>query len=282
MSTQSTRPESDNNSNKGSHQQEWSDSDLLRDLERLEHCVSARLEVDDDALAALVVLRGIRPTDRQVAALMKTCRADASLRTRIDVISQRGHHLVLANTPSKEHFEQLRAHSLRIDRGPLKGSRTWGVRSVIVGAVLLVLFVGIFYLGTERRPVHQQLAALETLTSSVPELHFRSTTASAGELHGYYLVAVQDVLDAEKSVLGLFRRFDSEKLRQAREQFIALTVLDPEGAIGLEAAYARARIDLYDGDTVSAREWLTYVVNHQGPSMPEASELLERLEQHAE
>lgn len=278
MNTETTSSGTEYNVPGGLNRLDASHDELFHDLARLAHQVSAGEEVDDAGLTSLVILSGIKPDDPRVSKLLYICRADVILSKRIDAISRRIQHLMDVAPPSKEHFEKLRSRLSRADRKPRKTARTWLIRSGTAVTGILVLLLGTSYMMSEMRPEHQKLAALQTVTSSVPELHFRSTTTSPDQLHTYYLAGIQAVHDAENGIFGLFQHFDPERLRVAQELLREVTILDPEGAVGLEAAYMLARIHLHNGDVATAREGLMYVIAHQGPSEPEALQLLQELE----
>lgn len=254
-----------------------SHNELFRDLERLADQVSSGNDVDESGLAALVILHEINSDDPRVSKLMYICQSDVVLSKRMDAISRRMQHIMTAKPPSVNHFSRLRAGLPRRDRNPAKPQRTWLIRSVVGIAGVLIVFLGVTYLTSEMQPEYQKLAALQTVRATVPELHFRSTDTTPDELHSYYQAGIQAFMDADRPVLGLFHRFDAERLNVAQELLNEVTILDPDGAVGLEAAYILARIHLHKGDIDTARNLLTHVIEQHGPSEPEATELIRSL-----
>ena len=251
-----------------------SHNELYRDLERLADQVSSGSTVDESGLTALVILNEIKPEDPRVSKLMYICRSDDVLSRQMETISRRMQHIMTARPPSASHFRRLRTG---LDRNAARPQRTWLVRSIVGIASLLIVFLGATYVTSEMQPEYQKLAALQTVRATVPELHFRSTDTTPDELHSYYQAGIEAFMDADRSVLGLFHRFDGERLNVAQELLNEVTTLDPEGAVGLEAAYILARIHLHKGDIDAARNLLSHVIEQHGPSEPEATELLRLL-----
>ncbi|HMB93740.1 MAG TPA: hypothetical protein VKP65_23005, partial [Rhodothermales bacterium] len=205
-------------------------------------------------------------------------QADEDLRARYDRLAQRLTELE-AGSDTVTHFERVTGHRLEpkpasqpglspgtpIDRGPVRRtSRTMRRVGGVVGGALAVFLV-LFAISTLTVSPLDELAAFEgddLIGMGVMRSANPTTGLTDEQRYEQALVLLRDV---RSSTLGLFPRYDAERLQTAGSLLadIADQPGDEETLLQLEATYLLAKVRLAQHDIPAAREALTRVARSE-------------------
>ncbi len=147
-------------------------------------------------------------------------------------------------------------------------------RWIAVGvAVLAVAYGGLYAASAASVSERSQLAALGELSGYVaPTLRGTADASLPGRLDA----ALDRVDEARQSTLGLFPRYDADRLAAVAADLGAVaTEADPETAVSQEARYALGRVSLYLGRDADAARVLGTLVREGGYRAPAARRLLD-------
>ncbi len=143
---------------------------------------------------------------------------------------------------------------------------------------LVLLYSGLVVAGRAGQPQNVRLADLGAVETEFAGLRLRGADGEMDPAADRYAEALEVLHDARTSTLGLFPRYESEKLNEAiglLKQAVELGGQD--SALGLEAWFLIGKILLYEGDFEPARAAFQLVVQRQGLSAPDAQRILDQL-----
>lgn len=294
---------------------EW--APLLQDVRSLEaFAADVQEDLPSNALLATYVLvqhlhpEGVRevPSTLQTAfsRLESKLEEDEALRREADAIRRRLKEVEAAVDPVA-HFEELTGRAL--DEGSeavgaetaeseLQDDRTSApsvlgvflnlpllLRRAAVGAVLLVgLYGGLYATSVATQSTLDRLAAVDVsdqVIDSYAATETRSVTPKPDTLSvdDLYLEALSTLRVARTSTLGLFPRYDAEKLDQSQQLLKrVLAQVEPGSFLALEAHFYLGKVALAQGDVEAARSHFKTVVKREGRKMDEAHEILTTLQ----
>lgn len=215
--------------------------------------------------------------------------ADPALAARLRALEARVQALE-AGSDAAAHFERLFEESLaaieaeaapphpapRPPRARPATRRQW-VGAAVLSAV--VLYAMLFALGRLTQPTLVKLGALSRSEASLPERlpTFRngaSAPASASDLErGLSLLRT-----ARRAPLGLFPRYDTERLQEAARLLCRLAARGETAYLRTEAAYFLGKTYLLLQAPEPARQALRQVIAEGGRHHAEARALLDRLD----
>ena len=144
-------------------------------------------------------------------------------------------------------------------------------RLVFAGLAILALYGGAFAVSSIQTPERNRVADIGDISES-----FRAVRGQ--EVSDRYAAAVDLLVEARRSTIGLFPRYDDAALNAAADAFTGIARDVPNGHYGQEAALALGRIRLLQGDIDAARIALESVVAHGAYRAPEAAKLLDYLD----
>jgi hypothetical protein len=295
---------------------EW--APLLRDVRSVED-LSANLRADlpsDTLLTTYVMVQHLdgngdmspqlrKAFDRMEAHIEK----DDALRREVEAAQRRLTEAEAAIDPVF-HFETLTEHELEVEPGPDEtegadavGSTSesapsptpswkdvlWGLprlvrRGLAVAVILTGVYGGLYGLSLTTQSTLNRLAALDIsdqVVDNYANARMRSATPEASSpVDEEYVEALSLLEDARVSTLGLFPRYDPDRLAQA-EQHLE-TVLEraaPDSFLALEAHFYLGKIALAQEDIDAARSHFKTVVQREGRQTQEAHEILKTLQQ---
>ncbi len=291
---------------------EW--APLLRDVRSIEG-VSANVAADlpsDGLLATYVVVRHLHPkaVPESLQGVMTELEArieeSESLRRRVNAARRRLKDAEAAIDPVS-HFEALTEHDLEAEREAEvseapnteknKAPRSPSVWALILdlprlvrwgGAVALILvsvYGGLYGVSRATQSPLDRLAAVEVsnqVVESYADTDMRSATPQSGtaSVDDQYLDGLSALQNARVSTLGLFPRYDAERLAQAHQHFgEVLDQVEPRSFLALEAHFYLGKIALAQGDLNTARGHFKTVVRDEGRRAGEAYEILKTLQQ---
>jgi TolA-binding protein len=94
--------------------------------------------------------------------------------------------------------------------------------------------------------------------------------------------ALHQIRQARTTTLGLFLRYDPERLRRAEELLQEVVAAEPPGTfLQLEARWYLGKVNLAQGEVEPARDQFKTVAQQQGHHAHEAAELLLELQRVA-
>jgi len=292
---------------------EW--ASLLRDVRSMEH-LSANAQADlpsDALLATYVVVKTLHPEEapaRLQAAFSKfeaRLEDDESLQREVDAARRRLKEAEAAVDPVS-HFEALTEHELETDATPERTEEpepastatqetTPSLLEVFLnlprlarrGAVVAVVLVGaygaLYGVSQATQSTLDRLAAVK-VSDQVVESYSDADMRSAGpetdtpSVDDRYLEALSALRDARVSTLGLFPRYDSEKLTQAEQRLNQVVEqVEPGSFLALEARFYLGKIALAQEEVRAARRHFKTVVKGEGRRADEAYEVLKTLQQ---
>ncbi len=155
---------------------------------------------------------------------------------------------------------------------------------VAVAAVLVGLYGGLYGVSLATQSTLDRLAAMEVsdqVVDSYANAQMRSAAPEApSSVDEQYLEALSILEDARVSTLGLFPRYDTDRLAQAEERLgQVLEKEEPGSFLVLEAHFYLGKIALAQGDVDAARSHFKTVVQREGRQTQEAYEILKTLQQ---
>ena len=296
----------------------------VRSLEGISARVDGELPSDGDRpsdalVATYVAVRHLHPDDvpaelqEVLARLEARLDESAALRRRADAALRRLESAEAAVDPVA-HFESLTGHALNEtpaaegatsrEKGPaeraaddvspgldvaldLSGLLRWG------GAVALVLLVGYVGLYGASYASQSTLDRLATVTisnqvvESYPEASTRGASPAVSDtasVDAQYLAALSALRTARTSTLGLFPRYDADRLGRAQRLFRrVLDEVPPRTFLAQEAHFYLGKIALAHKDVAVARSHFKAVVREggqaEGRRANEAHKILKALQQ---
>ncbi len=292
---------------------EW--ASLLRDVRSMEH-LSANAQADlpsDALLATYVVVKTLHPEEApaRLQAAFSTFEArledDESLQREVDAARRRLKEAEAAVDPVS-HFEALTEHELETDATPERTEEpepasaatqetTPSLLEVFLnlprlarrGAVVAVVLVGaygaLYGVSQATQSTLDRLAAVK-VSDQVVESYSDANMRSAGpepdtpSVDDRYLEALSALRDARVSTLGLFPRYDSEKLTQAEQRLDQVVEqVEPGSFLALEARFYLGKIALAQEEVRAARRHFKTVVKGEGRRADQAYEVLKTLQQ---
>lgn len=293
---------------------EW--ASLLRDVRALERLgAESRAALPSDALLATYVavqhfhpggIEGESPAlQKSFARLEALIEEDEGLRREVELARRRLQKAEAALDPVSQ-FEALTGHALEEEPETHEATASESQRtrastpSVLEvffqlplllrrSAVAIVLLVGV-YAGLYGVSVATQSSLDRLATADVNERVIESyvetetrdavpepDTLAADAL---YLEALSTLQSARTSTLGLFPRYDIEKLDQSQQLFDqVLDRVEPGSFLALEAHFYLGKVFLAQEQVEAARQHFETVVKRQGRMQDEAAEILNTLQQ---
>ncbi len=285
----------------------------VRALEALREEMRLLHEAGDEALAYYAVARhfGIgvsAPLQCVFERLEARLASDEALRERYDALTGRLIEIAAALDPVAQ-FERLsgfrltegdsRASKRRPGRAPTRGALSsdgqrvnghWGgraVRRTLAAAFCLAVAYGVLFGISYLTQSDVDRLALVDL-SEIEIEGYRTTTRGAEQpvskdslsTDALYLRALYTLRDAQTSTLGLFPRYDREKLTQAEE--LLRRVVEREKSrsfLQLEAYFFLGKVHLAQGKIEAARSSFRTVAICEGRRSPEAVQILTVLQE---
>lgn len=145
--------------------------------------------------------------------------------------------------------------------------------------ILVLLYGGLYFASQAGQPEHVRLANLEAVENEFAGLRLRGPDGQIDLAADRYAAALDALSAARSSTLGLFPHYDPEGLNEAIRLLEEAAELEgQDSALGLEAWFLIGKVLLYEGEVDVARDAFETVVEHQGPSAPDARRLLNEIE----
>jgi hypothetical protein len=215
------------------------------------------------------------------ARYQELARRIAALEASSDPLEQferlSGHRISPSTSPPVASSPDIQDHQQ--DRKPVLLRPSFAFRLAIAAAVigtLLVGALGLVHLFSQSELV--QLAALDAIAAQGP-VRLRSETASPDSLEGHYQQALASLSRARSATLGLFTRYDPERLEEAATLLQDLIAqASPDSPLRAQAYYVLGRIRLAQEDVPGATEALQAVLDGSGWRAAEAKALLDQIE----
>ena len=165
------------------------------------------------------------------------------------------------------------------DRQPARASARRPLQTAVFAVLgVVALWGALFLAGQASLSPYQRWADLDELPAVYDGLT-RSATQPSGSTASY-AEAVERLRMARSAPLGLFPNYDADELADIvtdLEDVIAMERAE-NGLLALEARFLIGKIRIYQGRLGEATAALRYVVEQDGPSAPEARELLSLLD----
>ncbi len=207
------------------------------------------------------------------------------------------------------HFEALTEHDLGVEeeahaRAPdtagsepapssAASSSWWDVigglprgvpRGVAVAVVLVGLYGGLYGISLSTQSTLDRLAAMEVsdqVVDNYASARMRSAAPEASSAADErYLEALSILEKARISTVGLFPRYDTDRLDRAQKHLGAvLEKAEPSSFLALEAHFYLGKIALAQENVDAARTHFKTVVRREGRQTQEAYEILKTLQQ---
>jgi hypothetical protein len=187
----------------------------------------------------------------------------------------------LAGRPIAEPAKPKRTPRARKapDRAPARVSARRPIQTMAFAVLgVVALWGALFLAGQASLSPYERWADLDELPAVYDGLT-RSPNQPAGSTAAY-ADAVERLRNARVAPLGLFPDYDADELAAVvddLEEVIAMERAD-NGLLALEARFLIGKIRVYQGRLDEAAADLRYVVEQDGPSAPEARELLSELD----
>lgn len=294
---------------------EW--APLLQDVRSLEALAADVQRDSSDALLVTYILVQHLPPEgfREIPSTLQTAfsrlkselEEDEALRREADAIRRRLKEAEATVDPVA-HFEELTGWALDEDaetvsaeaaEPELQDARTSApsilevflnlpllLRRTAVGAVLLVgLYGGLYATSVATQSTLDRLAAVDVsdqVIDSYAATETRSVTPEPDTLSvdDLYLEALSTLRAARTSTLGLFPRYDTEKLDQSQQLLERVLAQVESGSfLALEAHFYLGKVALAQGNVEAARSHFKTVVKREGRKRNEAAEILKTLQQ---
>ncbi|WP_103020850.1 hypothetical protein [Salinibacter altiplanensis] len=293
---------------------EW--ASLLRDVRSVEGLsanVSAGLP-SDTLLATYVMVRYLEHDEDMSARVQKAfgrlearIQEDDELRREVEAAERRLREAEAAVDPVS-HFEALTEHELAAqetldpaardaagsDHGTssLPTGSWWDVfeglpwlvpRGVAVAVILVGLYGGLYGISLTTQSTLDRLAAVEVseqVADNYASARMRSAPPEASSVADeHYLEALSILEDARISTLGLFARYNTDRLGQAQQRLgHVLEETEPNSFLALEAHFYLGKIALAQRNVEAARTHFKTVVQREGRQTQEAHEILKALQ----
>lgn len=181
----------------------------------------------------------------------------------------------------REPAEPSRTPSERVSTGILSAAGRWAVAAVTVVAVAY----GVLFLASRlsQDPL-DRLASVEVGQDVLEsyQVRTRSVAPAPGStsVDQTYLQGLRALRGARTTTLGLFPRYDSEKLQRAERLLSTVAERAEDGSfLQLEALFYLGNVQLAQGDVEQARSNLKIVVQLEGRRAEEAYQTLKELQQ---
>ncbi len=264
--------------------------------------------VTDDDLAAYLADQSLGLTPHDPDRIEAALADDDSLRARADAMRARL-GLLDSHTPDEplgDRFERLFGHGLpaegapdtapaeaphtrrtperpaaaaRPAAAPPRARRRMVTRALaVVGALAVVAYGGLYQFGPQlqnspEERVRIAVADLADLPSYAPMVTRGAETDALAERLD---AALDAVADARRTTLGLFPRYDEDRLSAAATDLAALVgASTPSTSVSQEARFALARVRLHQHRDTEAVRLLGALVREQSYRAPEARRLID-------
>lgn len=294
---------------------EW--APLLRDVRSVEG-LSANVKADlpsDTLLATYVLVRhmgeeGEMSSQLQAAFARLEARIEEGgpLRQKVEAAQRRLKEAEAAIDPVS-HFEALTEHELGVEKeveaekseaadsesvSPSAAAPSWWdafwalprlARGGVAVAVILVGLYGALYgVSLTTQSTLDRLAAMEVsdqVVDNYANARMRSASPEASSsVDDRYVEALSILENARVSTLGLFPRYDPDRLAQAEQRLGQVLERAESGSfLALEAHFYLGKIALAQGEVDTARTHFKTVVQREGRQTQEAYEILKTLQQ---
>ena len=286
----------------------------VRSVEGLSAAVSASLP-SDTLLATYVMVRHLGQ-DEEMSVQMREAFARLEARIEEDDALRREAEAAERRLKAAEssldpvsHFEALTEHDLEVEEEadaqapdaaasePASSSAAsaswWDVfeglprllpRGVAVAMVLVGLYGGLYGISLMTQSTLDRLAAMEVsdqVVDNYANARMRSAEPEASSAADeQYLEALSILETARISTLGLFPRYNADRLDQAQQRLgQVLEETEPNSFLALEAHFYLGKIALAQGNVDAARTHFKTVVQREGRQTQEAYEILKTLQQ---
>lgn len=253
--------------------------------------IEVRLEKDPDLQARYEALEerleetmgALNPKEQFEALTGRTLSEETPSRGRADretVPSARSR--AVSSSPPGNNSADASAATARLIRLP-RGARWAVAASIAVAAVYGVLFV----VSWSTQSTVERLAAVEPSETTLEgyEVRTRGRTSPAAEKLStdmLYRQALATLGEARTSTLGLFPRYDQQKLNEAEALLTRVVEREDSGSfLQLEAYFFLGKVNLAQGKVEAARSHFKAVVAGEGRRAREATRILETLQEAA-
>jgi TolA-binding protein len=183
------------------------------------------------------------------------------------------------------------------DRGPLRRdseertsgrdtvARMWkvGRYAAAVVAAVLIAYGGLLAVSMATQSPAERLAVLNPDEMRIEgyQVRTRSAVAEPAGNDERFLRALRQLSDAYRAPLGLFPRFDANRVQEAQDALEHVVENEDAGSfLQLEASFFLAKTYLAQSDIESARRELKRVVMGEGRRIDEATRMLRSLQRH--
>jgi len=280
----------------------------VKTLEALRDDMASLPHTDDDVLAYYVVathtpLNPSARLGRVFAELETKLDTDAALRERYEALVARLDTIGEAIDPVA-HFESLSGFRLDPDETSSQHAADEGGRSApgseqdarivmlpramrwVAAAVVLVaaLYGGLYGVSRATQSDIERLALVDASETRIEGYTLTtrgaSATGAADTSGALYLDALRTLQESRESTLGLFPRYNPDKLTRAEE--LLQQVIEREGArsfLRVEAYFFLGKVHLAQGNIEAARSNFQTVALREGRRSMEATEILTKLQQ---
>ena len=286
----------------------------VRSVEGLSSSVGTR-PPSDALLATYVMVRHLDHDGERSARLREAFARleariadDEALQQEVEAAERRLKEAEAAVDPVS-HFEALTEHELEIEEeadaqardtvgsepasSSTAASSWWGVlgglprlvpRAVAVAMILVGLYGGLYGISVSTQSTLDRLAAMEVSDQVVDNYANARMRGAAPEASSgadeQYLEALSILENARISTLGLFPRYNTDRLDQARKRLgQVLEEAEPNSFLALEAHFYLGKIALAQGNVDAARTHFKTVVQREGRQTQKAYEILKALQQ---
>jgi flagellar biosynthesis GTPase FlhF len=235
-------------------------------------------------------------------------------RERLRTFEERLNDVEAESTDPARQFEELTGHALadeaeqppsearepsdaryrseqRPERAPDRDSSArvyqmatrWSRRAAVAALLVAGLYGALFLASRASQSETERLAAFSDEELSVQGYRMRdggaSTPTDSASADARYLRALASLRKARSSTLGLFPRYDAERLRRAERLLRKVTEqTESDSFLHLEALYFLGKTQLAMGQREAARTSLRRVIEGQGRKAGAAREVLRTLE----
>ena len=247
--------------------------------------------VSEEVLAFYAASRDMPNPPEELAGPLKTIRmrvdSDPDLKRRLAEIDARRNELE-EGSPANEQFERLTGRTPDAFAGeydepkqePAHIRYLWRAAAavVVLAATYSILYkAGQMMLSEAERLARfdrEELAVEGFGTVRQPDRGVPPSTSAEA-----YLAALRELRQAQESTIGLFPRFNTERVSEAEMLLGRVIALEPEDSfLAGEATYLLAKVRLASGDIEEARTLLQQVIASRSRRAEEAESLLQRLQ----
>ncbi len=270
--------------------------------------------MSEEMLAFYLVTRRLsdRPLPPSLAVLFARLEAqleaDPTLRRRCEEMARQLDALV-RKFDAPAHFERLTGRSLECESEPAlivaeepvpfaapEDGRTsvgapdrparrparrsawrWVERGALVMVVLSVIYGGLFWWSRVAQSELERLGFIAPAQLEV-EQYRGEADPGASEAERTYREALREIRATYRSYLGLFPRYDAERLARAESLLVAVVSAEPAASpLRQEAQWLLGKVRLLRHDVDGARQALQEVAAQEGPYTEAARQLLAQL-----